>query len=284
MKKLISITFLLIAPFILLAQVSKYEGKYKAISFSLFGAEKMRSNFEVSMDGTIKGDLRIGENEEQIFENLKGSTNEKGKFEAQQILTDGTILSIKGNLPLPDQTGTISFTQKTIRKGGGKKSVSESGTSGFIARLPNDQLASVPEIMIKDNGRTYLVFSNTNILFTKEWQPDTTNFSITSYETKTFKVIEIKESAGDTLRRFRFALTEEEGKKIWLAEEGFSTSYWEKKGAEIKNFMYKQSGKIELVSENSKEIVFKISNLQLMKTENKEVVRIDGYIHALKTQ
>ena len=277
MKKFISITFLLIAPFILLAQVSKYEGKYKAISFSLFGAEKMKSNFEVSMDGTIKGDLRIGENEEQIFENLKGSTNEKGKFEAQQILTDGTILSIKGNLPLPDQTGTISFTQKTIRKGGGKKSVSESGTSGFIARL-------VPEIKIEDIGRTHLVFGNTNILFTKDWQPDTTKFSITSHETKTFKTIEINESVGDTSRRFRFALTETEGKKIWLAEERFNASYKEKKGAEIKNFLQTQSGKIELVSENNKEIVFKISNVQLRLIGTNEEVSINGYIYALKTQ
>ena len=284
MKKFISITFLLIAPFILLAQVSKYEGKYKAISFSLFGAEKMRSNFEVSMDGTIKGDLRIGENEEQIFENLKGSTNEKGKFEAQQILTDGTILSIKGNLPLPDQTGTISFTQKTIRKGGGKKSVSESGTSGFIARLPKDQSAPVPEIMIKDNGRTHLVFGNTNILFTKDWQPDTTKFSITNHETKTFKTIEINESVGDTSRRFRFALTEKEGKKIWLEEERFNASYKEKKGAEIKNFLQTQSGKIELVSENNKEIVFKISNVQLRLIGTTEEVSINGYIYALKTQ
>lgn len=277
MKKFISITFLLIAPFILLAQVSKYEGKYKAISFSLFGAEKMKSNFEVSMDGTIKGDLRIGENEEQIFENLKGSTNEKGKFEAQQILTDGTILSIKGNLPLPDKTGTISFTQKTIKKGGGKKTVSESGTSGFIARL-------VPEIKIEDIGRTHLVFGNTNILFTKDWQPDTTKFSITSHETKTFKTIEINESVGDTSRRFRFALTETEGKKIWLAEERFNASYKEKKGAEIKNFLQTQSGKIELVSENNKEIVFKISNVQLRLIGTSEEVSINGYIYALKTQ
>ena len=143
---------------------------------------------------------------------------------------------------------------------------------------------SAPEIDMKDEGKTHLLFASTSMRFTNEWRPVTTSFTKFGYETKTFKTIEIKDASGDSIRYIRFALPELPGKKTWLANEGFTVSYRETKGTEVNSYMTKQSGKIELVSEDDKEIVFKITNLQVKKLASENIVRIDGYIHAAKTK
>jgi hypothetical protein len=284
MKKNISIFIALFLPAVLFAQISKYQGKYHATSLAIFGAEKMKSDFEVKADGTINGNFIIGQKDEVVLQNLQGKTNDKGKFEAQITQADGTVLSIMGNLPLEKQKGMVSFVQKKVIKGNGSKNISESGATGFIIRL--SEAESAPEMEIEDIGKTHLIFGNTNILFSNEWLPVTTTFSITSPSNNTFKVIEIKDESGDSIRQFRLAVPEQLGKKIWLADEEvrFSVSYREEKGTEKNTFMYKQSGKIELISEDENEIIFKISNLQLKQISGKNVVRIDGYLHATKTQ
>ena len=282
MKKVISILMVLFLPPFLFAQISKYQGKYHATSFSLSGGEKMKTDFEVKADGTINGNFIIGENSETVLQDLQGKTNDKGKFEAQITQTDGTIYSINGRLPFEKEKSSISFIQKKIVTATGSKHVSETGATGFIMRLTEEE--SAPEIDMEDEGKTHLLFENTNTLFANEWRPATTAFIITSYETKTFKTIEIKEQSGDSIRYFRFALTEQPGKKTWLVNEGFAVSYRETKGTQINSYMNKQSGKIELVSEDNKEIVFKITNLQLKKLVGDNMVRIDGYVHAAKTQ
>ena len=282
MKKIISILMVLFLPFLLFAQISKYQGKYHATSFSLSGGEKMKTDFEVKADGTINGNFIIGENGENVLQNLQGKINAKGKFEAQIILPDETIFSINGYLPFEKEKSSISFVQKKIVTANGSKHVSETGATGFIMRLTEEE--SAPEIDMEDEGKTHLLFDNTNILLPNEWWPVTTSFTTTSYETKTFKIIEIKDQSGDTIRYFRFALTEEPGKKIWVPSDGFTVSYRETKGAEKNSFIIKRSGKIELLSENNKEIVFKITNLQLKNLVGDNMVRIDGYVHAAKTQ
>lgn len=282
MKNFISVLMVLFLPVFLFAQISKYQGKYHATSFSLSGGEKMKTDFEVKADGTINGNFTMGANGETVLQNLQGTANDKGKFEAQITQADGTIYSINGHLPFGKEKSSISFVQKKIITGNGSKNVSESGATGFIMRLSEEE--SAPEIDIEDEGKTHLVFENKNLLFTNEWWPVTTSFSITSYETKTFKTIEIKDQSGDSIRYFRFALTEQTGKKTWLADEGFAVSYKETKGTEKNNYMNKLSGKIELISENNTEIVFKITNLQLKKSGGENMVRIDGYVHAAKTQ
>ena len=282
MKKIISVLMLLFLPVLLFAQISKYQGKYHATSFSIMGGEKMKTDFEVKADGTINGNFIIGKNDETVLQNLQGKTNDKGKFEAQITQADGTIYSINGRLPFEKEKSSISFVQKKIVTGDGSKHVSESGATGFIVRLTEEE--SAPEIDLEDEGKTHLLFENTNTLFANEWRPVTIAFTITSYETKTFKTIEIKDESGDSIRYFRFALTEEPGKKTWLASDGFAVSYRETKGTEKNSYLNKLSGKIELVSEDNKEIVFKITNLQLKKLVGDNMVRIDGYIHAAKSQ
>lgn len=282
MKKIISILMVLFLPVLLFAQISKYQGKYHAKSFSILGGEKMKTDFEVKADGIINGNFTIGENGETVLQDLQGKTNDTGKFEAQITQADGTIYSINGRLPFEKEKSSISFVQKKIVKGNGSKNVSESGATGFIVRVTEEEAA--PEIDMEDEGKTHLLFENTNMLFANEWWPVSARFTITSYETKTFKTIEIKDESGDSIRYFRFALAEVPGKKTWLADEGFTVSYRETKGTDRNSYMNKQSGKIELISENNNEIVFKITNLQLKKSVGENIVRIDGYIHAAKTQ
>lgn len=282
MKKLISILITLALPVFVIAQVSKYQGKYHAISLSILGGEKMKSDFEVGADGIINGNFTVGENEETVMQGLAGKTNAKGKFEAQVTNADGIIFSISGSLPIDKEKGMISFLKREILSGSGSKNVSESGSSGFIIRLSDEE--SAPEITLEDTGKTQLIFGNTTILFPNDWWPDTTIYSVTNNQNNTFKTIEISDTTADSKRYFRFALAEQPGKKTWLADEGFAVSYREKAGIEMNNFLYKKSGKIELISENDHEIVFKISNLQLKKLAGENVVRIDGFIYAIKTQ
>lgn len=280
MKKITSLVMILFLPVFLVAQFSKYQGKYHAASFSISGGEKMKTDFEVKADGIINGNFTIGKNDEIVLQNLQGSVNEKGKFEARITQEDGTIFSINGKLPLENQKSSISFVQKKIITESGSKHVSETGATGFIMRLAEEE--SEPVTDIEDQSKTHLVLESTNIFFANEWWPITTSFTTTSYQTKTFKTIEIKEEGGDSIRYFRFALTEEPDKKTWLASEGFPVSYKETRGTEKNNYIIKQSGKIELISETNNEIVFKITNLQLKKLVGDNIVRINGYIHAAK--
>ncbi|MEP7237842.1 MAG: hypothetical protein ABI685_08260 [Ferruginibacter sp.] len=282
MNKIISILMVLFLPVLLFAQISKYQGKYHATSFSISGGEKMKTDFEVKADGTLTGNFTIGDKDEIVLKDLQGKANGKGKFEAQVNQADGTIFSINGYLPFEKEKSSISFVLKKIVTGNGSKRVSETGATGFIMRL--SEAESAPEIDIVDEGKTYLLLGGTNLLFSDAWWPVTSTFTITSYETNTFKTIEIKDESGDFIRHFRFALTEQPGKNTWLASEGFAVSYKETKATEKSNYLIKQSGKIELVSEDDKEIVFKITNLQLKKLVGENIVRIDGYVHAAKIQ
>ena len=267
-------------PVLLFAQISKYQGKYHGTSFSLSGAEKMKTDFEMKADGIIIGSFTIGANDEIVLQNLQGKTNEKGKFEAQLTQADGSIFSINGRLPFEKEKSSISFVQKKIVTGNGSKQVSETGATGFIMRLTEAEAA--PEIEVKDEDKSHLHFESTNPLFSNEWWPVTTNFTITNYEGKIFKTLEIKDASGDSIRYFRFALTEQPGKKIWLATEGFTVSYREIKGTEKTHYINKQSEKIEIISENKNKIVFKITNLQLKKAVGENKVRIEGYVHCDK--
>ena len=176
MKKNISIFIALFLPAVLFAQISKYQGKYHATSLAIFGAEKMKSDFEVKADGTINGNFIIGQKDEIVLQDLQGKTNDKGKFEAEITQADGTIFSINGILPLEKQKGMVSFVQKKVIKGNGSKNISESGATGFIIRL--SEAESAPEMVIEDIGKTHLIFGNTNLLFSNEWLPVTTIFSI----------------------------------------------------------------------------------------------------------
>lgn len=162
-----------------------------------------------------------------------------------------------------------------------QKPFRESGTSGFIKRLPEE---TAPEIKIDDSGKTHLIPGGINLLFSNDWIPVTTTFAVTSYETKRFKTIELKYESGDSTRYFRFALTELADKKIWLAGEGCTVSYRKTIGSVRNSYLIKQSGKIELISESNNEIVFKITNLKLKKLASADIVQIDGYIHAAKIQ
>ncbi len=282
MKKIISLFIILLFPTLSFSQVSKYQGKYHAMSLSIFGAEKMKSDFEVNADGVIKGTITMGEKDEIVLQDLKGITNHKGKFEAQLTQADGSIFSINGILPIDKQKGTISFVQKKIIKGNGSKNVSESGATGFIIRL--SEAESAEEIKFEDTGKTQLLFGNSTILFSNVWTPVTAIFDTTSYQTNNFKKIEITDESGDSIRYLRFALPEKADKKTWLASEGFTVSYRETIGTVINSYMIRQSGKIELISENDNEIVFRVSNLQVKKILGEDRVRIDGYIHAIKTE
>ena len=51
----------LFLPALSFAQISKYQGKYQAVSFSTSGGEKMKTDFEVKNDGIINGNITIGE-------------------------------------------------------------------------------------------------------------------------------------------------------------------------------------------------------------------------------
>ena len=75
MKKIISILFVLFLPILSFAQISKYQGKYHAVSISIFGGEKMKSDFEVKEGGIINGNITIGEKDETVLQDLQGKTN-----------------------------------------------------------------------------------------------------------------------------------------------------------------------------------------------------------------
>lgn len=289
MKKIISILFLLCFALSLYGQKQSYRGFYQTRFFNVFGEVKViEAEFEVQENSAIVGKLKLG-NDTKI---LQGQVESNGKFEVRTSSENGVVTLIKGQFPVTKNEGKVSLIQRTEQKGKGSRSISETGISGFIKQITPP--AELKDVGITDDGKTLLWFQHSNPLFGKEWSDYPATVKKNGGVPQTAFEVEMKLDTPETERRFRFRIVvRDTGQKVWLGKDLSISSYGETKksadGKEAINFFMGSTGnvlggQVEIVSENDKEVVFKITNLRIKNVINDNYVQIDGYIHAVKTQ
>ncbi|HEY0050802.1 MAG TPA: hypothetical protein VGB68_16030 [Pyrinomonadaceae bacterium] len=282
MQKRFLILILLCLPLMALGQNSEYQGNYRALSLNFLTDDKFEAKFEVAADGNILGKFFTGEQKIPVENDLIGKVDAKGKFEAQATRADGTIFSIKGELPKSAGRVPIQFKKKLVVASKGKKQVGELETMGLLERLPSPPTV---EAIFPDSGKTRLKIEYANSIFDGVWE----NMPVKSIDEtkptgKTYRTLELKTENGDALRSLRFVLPLAENKTEWIVEsgKGWSVFYRENKGENKNLFFVTEAGSIHLAGEDERETVWQVKNLVMTNVRRTEKVKISGYIHVAK--
>lgn len=290
MKRNILFLFLLcLLPVFVFAQTS-WKGFYQAQFFDVLGDVKVvEAEFEIQEDNQVSGKLKIGD---QMLE-LKGEVESTGKFEARTLPVRGVITIVKGKLPSGNNPGKVSLIERTEKREKGSKSVFKSELTGIIKHLAPETVTELKDAAIKDNGKTELWFQHPNPLFGKEWTDYPAIVAVKKTGSTTAFEMEMKSKTGEDVRRFAFRiLVREDNQKLWTVREIGIVSYGESKktveGKKDINFFNASGasilgGQIEIISENDRGMVFKITNLRLKQVTEDNILQINGYIHAVKS-
>ena len=282
MRKII---FLLILSFPTTAFGQNYAGNYRAVFFNLLAEPRsIVVEFEVKPDNSMSGTASIG-NEIKTF---SGAADKNGKFEAVSPIEGNLTYKLKGKF---DKNNKISFIRRIVEKSSGSKSVSENGLEGSFEKVAKPQPPS--RFPISDNGKTQIRFHHPKPLFGQEQSELPATVSSFNYKDTKMKELFVKMKSNnldiDTEQTFSFGLLfEQDGQKVWNGGYAMTDiDYFESNSVGSNAFSASggddiKSGKIEIVSENEKQIVFKITNLQLQKISGDDFVQIDGYIYADK--
>ncbi len=274
--------FLLILLFPTFAFGQNYAGNYRATFFNFLAEPRsITAEFEVKTDNSITGKASVGDQ----IKTFSGAVDKNGKFEAVSAAEGNLTYKLKGKF---DKNSKISFIQRTVEKSGGSKSVSENGLEGTFEKFAKPQTS---QIRFSDNSKTQLRFQHSKPLFGQEWSDFPATVSSFNYkETKMKELyVRMKSENSQTERTFSFGLLfEQDEQKVWNGGDAMTNvDYFEHNANGDNAFSATggddiKSGMIEIISENDKQIVFKITNLQLQKISRDDVVQIDGYIYADK--
>ena len=284
MRKFLPALFLLFLPAFTFGQLMNYAASYRALSINFF-QEEMEANFEVKEDGTISGKFLMTKQITPVELVLSGRADRNGKFKAQALRTDGAIFVVKGGLAKDYTAMPVTFTKKQTVVKKGKKTTTESQTSGRIARqnLPSYSTFTMPPM----TGKTFLLIENAAFNFDKRWENITVkSFDDSSQAGKVFRILELKSESGDAKRTLRFALLREGEKDEWIAEPGknWSSSYNETKGAEKKSYYLTEAGSVSVILDDERETGWQVKKLKLKNLRKTETVEITGYIHVPKNE
>jgi hypothetical protein len=281
MKKII---FLLVLLFPTLAFGQSFTGSYLARFISLDKNVNPVAEFEVQSDGTVVGKIIIS----QTTTNIKGQVDSLGNLEAASI--DGlTGYTLKANLN--QAGGKITLTGRFEINTAGTRNNSQSYMQGNFSRV---ERTTSPGTLTEAN-QSELVVDQPNPLFPEK--------IFTAPEIRV--VIENKDSfrlyhfammggIGETERGlyFTIACPQDSLQKIWQVENIRFLNYIEKSENYTKINRFKinyemwlknrniASGEIELVSENGRQMVFKIKDLKIKNEANDDMVTLNGIVYA----
>lgn len=280
-KYILISSFIFIISTFAFGQNQTYEGFYSAQFFDIFnGASIKTAVFEVKPDGAISGTMKDGD----VTLIFNGKVEKKGKFTAQTATTDGTTFIIKGKIPPKNQSEKVEFIRKTVERSNGGKQITENSISGFmrVSEPPKPETV-YQDSGIEDTGKTFLKIDHKNPLFGKEWKDQTAKVEVkvgNSYDVRLTEETELGK------RNLVFAFRMREGQTFQLAEQTITLIYSEsnKNPSDYRGFLkYTKpqlvSGKIEIISENDKTVVFKLTNVRIPDRQG-EFVQIDGFVYA----
>lgn len=285
---IMSILFLLFLPIFSVAQKQSLAGFYQARFYDVRGTPSIvHVEFEIRENNSIKGKATLG----GLTLDFDGTVDEKGEFQMTRPPYKDVNVIIRGNLPVSGKEGKVYFIQRQREKGSNGKRVSEATLNGCVEKVSSP--VELKDVGIVDDGKTRLSFKLNNSVFDSDWNDFPATLKITGTGGETALEVEMNSLEDSQERRLRVRLVmQKEDQKVWNGREISNASYSEGKksadGVETHNLFIGANngilgGKIETVGDNEKEMIFKISNLQIKRFTKPDSVTINGYIHAAKS-
>ncbi len=274
--------FLLILLFPTLIFGQSFTGNYHARFISLDKNVSPLAEFEVQSNGTVIGKIIFN----QSTTNIRGSVDSLGNLEATSNESPNTY-TLKANL---NQIGKITLSSREQVNTGDTRSFSQSYMQGNLNRIDKSaaQSASI------QSDKSELVIEQPNPLFEKEFSTESIKVIVEKNDLFQIYHLQMMGGAENTERGFYFSIARprDSAQKIWKIDNIRNLNYVEKTENFTKIHRFRinyemwlknkdiASGEIELVSENSRQMVFRIINLKIKNEANDDIVTINGLVYA----
>jgi hypothetical protein len=270
--------FLLILLFPTLLFGQSFSGNYQARFISLDNNISPLAEFEVKSDGTVVGKIIVS----QTTTNIRGKADSLGNLEATSNESPNSY-TLKANL---NQVGKVTLTRREQVNTGGIRSYSQSIMQGNLTRI--DKNSSI------NTNKSELVIEQPNPFFEKIFTAKTINVIVQKNDLFQIFHLQMTGGADNTERGFYFSIARprDSTQKNWKIDNIRSLNYVEKNENFVKTNRFRityemwlknkdiASGEIELVSENSRQMVFRIVNLKIKNEANDDIVTINGLVYA----
>ncbi len=279
MRKFIFLLILLFPTFVF---GQTFAGNYQARFISLDRNVSPLVEFEVRSDGGVVGKIVVS----QTTTNFRGSVDSLGNLEAtsNESLTTYTL---KANL---SQIGKITLASREQVNTGGTRSYSQSNMQGNLTRV---EKTSAHNSAIHKNI-SELVIEQPNPFFEKTFTTDSNKVIVEKNDFFQIYHLQMMGGADNTERGFYFSIARPKGsaQKSWKIDNIRALNYVEKNENFEKTNRFRityemwlknrdsASGEIELLSENSRQMVFRIVNLKIKNEANDDTVTINGLVYA----
>jgi len=274
--------FLLILLFPMFAFGQSYEGNYLARFISLDRNVSPTVEFEVRSDGVVVGKIIVS----QLTTSIRGSVDSLGNLEATSEESPNTF-TLKASL---SPVGKITLTSREQVNTGGIRRYSQSNMQGNLTRV---EKSSAQDSAIHTN-QSELIIEQPNPFFEKIFSTATVKVIVEKKDLFQIYHLQMMGGADNTERGFYFSIarTRDSAQKNWRIDNIRSLNYVEKNENFVKTNRFRTtyemwlknrdvaSGEIELVSENSGQMVFRIVNLKIKNEANEDTVTINGLVYA----
>ncbi len=270
--------FLLILIFPMFAFGQSFAGNYQARFISLDKNVSPFVEFEVQLNGTVFGKLVVS----QTTTNIRGSVDSLGNLEATSDESPN-IYTLKANL---NRIGKITLSSRKQVNTGGTRSYSQSNMQGNLIRVEKN--------VATNTNQSELQIDQPNPFFEKVFSNATVKVIVEKSDLFNIYHLEMMGGADNTERGFYFSIARprDSAQKSWKIDNIRHLNYVEKNENFVKTNRFRinyemwlknrdiASGEIELVSENSRQMVFRIVNLKIKNEANDDFVTINGLVYA----
>lgn len=261
-----------------------YEGFYRARFISLDRGVNPSAEFEIQSNGAVMGKIIVGES----ITIIRGEVDASGNLKAESITKSGASYLLKADMKLGQR---ITLTSRSETVTAGNRANSQAIMQGNYSRIETPAAQFPPS---STSGKSELMVEQPSPLFEKEFSSGEAKVIVEKNASLNVYHLQMMGGAENTERGFYFSIArpQDSPQKIWKAENIRALNYVEKTEnlTKINRFRttYEMwlrnrdivSGQIELVSENSRQMVFRITNLKIKNEANHDTAIINGIVYA----
>lgn len=284
--------FLLLSVFLLSITVfgQSSEGFYRARFISLDRSVNPVAEFVIQSNGTVTGKIIVNESATVI----RGQVDADGNLEARSGSESRTNYMVKADMR---RGGKITLTSRSETNTAGNRNNSQAFMQGSYSKIANPAAQNLP---VSPNKKSELTIEQPNPLFENTFT--SAQVKVIVEKNSSFNLYHLQMMGGEEMDEhgfyFSIARPQDSDQKIWKAENIRALNYVEKTGYDKKASKYANinrfradyemwlknrtiySGEIELVSENNRQMVFKINNLKIKNEANNDFVTLNGIVYA----
>lgn len=281
-KIILSLSLLILLSVVVFGQ--SFAGYYKAQFIALdANTPKPIVEFEIQSNSAVNGKITIG----AVMTIIKGQINYNGNLEAKSERINNTVYTLKANMKSSD--GRITLNSLSEEKSFGRQTGAQTTMRGSYSRAG---MSGAPPTAV--NRKSELIIEQPNPLFEREFTSGEAKIIVEKSGFFTLYHFQMAGGGENTERGFYFSIARasDSPQKIWKVENIRGMNYIEKTEnyTKINRFRidYEKwlknkdaaSGEIELISENSRQMIFKINNLKIKNEANNDFVIINGIVYA----